>query len=362
MFFNRKTQQLITNVQQQLDEQAQRHQQEIQLLRQQLAQEQQLRKTLEVELNANGKILEHQLSGGEMLNVIRDGMAGGAEELIDERKAMKALDGIFGQTRDALSRLQSRAERMNEHAEQSIQVAQVLDSTANAINQLVAAIQEISDQTNLLALNAAIEAARAGDAGRGFAVVADEVRQLASKAHQASDKIESLIQKVISQTGQIRDMVTDSKNSALDVSASSEQIDQVVDQVLQRSVRMQSVIRQSTDAAFLNTVKLDHAIWKNRVYSMLEAGDFSSGVNAHTECRLGGWYYEGYGARKYHHLGSFRDLEIPHKQVHDSGRAALAAADQGDQTRVLDHLDKMEQASLRVVDCIDRLIRDLTPA
>lgn len=300
-------------------------------------------------------LLQIQLSGGSMLTTVRQGLADSAENLITERKSLKALNQMFAQTRQAIKQLDERAEKINSHAGESIDAVTLLDGNANAISNLVVTIQEISEQTNLLALNAAIEAARAGDAGRGFAVVADEVRKLASKAHQASEGIESLVKAVISQTGDITQMVRDNQSSAEDISASASQIDITVNDVLLRSERMQRVIKMATTTSFLNTVKLDHAVWKMAVYQAISENDDSVQLNAHTECRLGKWYYEGYGSSHYGHLNSYRNIEIPHKKVHDSGRAAFYAFVNKDSSEMQKQLALMEEASMAVVKCIDQL-------
>ncbi|MEF2244322.1 methyl-accepting chemotaxis protein [Paenibacillus sp. IITD108] len=79
-------------------------------------------------------------------------------------------------------------------SEQTMQIVSQLEQQADEIGQISQLVGEIADQTHLLALNASIEAAHAGEHGQGFAVVAQHIRKLASDSAAASTQIQKLVE------------------------------------------------------------------------------------------------------------------------------------------------------------------------
>lgn len=96
----------------------------------------------------------------------------------------------------------------------SAQMLSSLKLAGDQVSSVVKTIAEIAEQTNLLALNAAIEAARAGESGRGFAVVADEVRTLASRTHDSTHEINTILETIVSAISKTVDAMDSNKAKA----------------------------------------------------------------------------------------------------------------------------------------------------
>ncbi|MCC4832766.1 methyl-accepting chemotaxis protein [Shewanella sp. 10N.7] len=231
-----------------------------------------------------------------------------------------------------------------------------LSSMADNINSFVATISKISDQTNLLALNAAIEAARAGDAGRGFSVVADEVRALASNTNGSAKEVAELVQQIIQSTNETVFSVEDIQGSNAELAGGMSSLNEDYDSIISFCTSMKDAIGHASLRTFIQTVKLDHIVWKGDVYavasgaSQKEIGTFSD----HTMCRLGKWY-QTTGKESYANLSAFKRLDEPHKLVHCNGVEALSLINAGEKENALKYLEAMELASEKVMACLDEI-------
>lgn len=303
-------------------------------------------------------------STADTIDLIRHNVAESAAENRQQRIRLADSTSDYEQIKNILGNVASSLIVMDEQTGEVTSGVRELADAGAKIEKFVAQIKEISDQTNLLALNAAIEAARAGEQGRGFAVVADEVRNLAKKSAIASAEITTLVEVISQKTQGVSQRIETTGQTSRSLSNTTGQVLSTVDEFVRLAQSMSQSIAVSAEKSFIQTVKLDHVVWKAEVYrsfwgmSEKSVHDFAD----HHQCRLGKWYYQGDGHECYRHLKAFKTLEQPHQQVHQNGIQALQLQAARKSEESFAALLRMEKASDQVLEELARLEQQIVVA
>ena len=274
-----------------------------------------------------------------------------------ESETAKEAATVSAGARNTVQEISGKLRHLSEQSTAALTEVDALHQQSRQITEIIELIQQISAQTHLLSMNAAVEAARAGEHGRGFAVVAKEVQSLSAKTDKATKDISPLVNAIQQETRSVKAHMDRLSDEALSFSSQGQAMADSMGRSLDLTRQMEIAIGGSALRSFVELAKLDHLIFKFEIYKVFfgltdkRADDLAH----HTGCRLGKWYYEGEGKRQYSQLPGYREIELPHKEVHAAGKEALVRLAAGDIGNAVKAVARMENASLRVIAGLEKM-------
>lgn len=295
-----------------------------------------------------------QARGADMLCSLSKGVEAHSQHLAAERATLTDTFTRLHHAEQVMETLQQHRQRCQQ-IDAYLSSPLVTEQAFHDIRQLSVELAHSAGHTQALAITTALEVAHFPEQQPGMPVIVRDLQQLAEHSQQLAHQLAQWIERTASQVSEDARIRAYQQSEICVLTSAAQAAEQVIEQLIDQSRHMYKVIHHSTTTAYLHAAKLEHAVWKSRLYKQLLSAQLDDSLEDHQHCTLGRWYFMGDG-RRYQQTKEYRALAAPHKRFHESGLDALKFARQGDHNGQLAALAVMEEASNQLARQLDQLM------
>ncbi|AIA75250.1 CZB domain-containing protein [Vreelandella sp. 21] len=295
-----------------------------------------------------------QARGADMLCSLSKGVEVHAQHLAAEQSTLTDTFSRLHKAEQSAQTLQQHRQRCQQ-TDAYLSSPLVTEQAFHDIRQLSVELGHSAGHTQALAITAALEVAHFHEQPAGMPAIVQDLQELSKHSRQLAHQLAQWIERTalqVNEDAKIRDY---QQQEIKALTSAAQAAEHVIEQLIDQSRHMYKVIHHSTTTAYLHAAKLEHAVWKSRLYRQLLSAHLEENLEDHQHCTLGHWYFMGDGHR-YKHTEAYKALAAPHKRFHESGLEALKFARQGDHNGQLAALAMMEEASSQLALQLDKLM------
>jgi len=202
------------------------------------------------------RIITAMKTSSETLAGISEELAAGAEE------ASASINEVNSTVRNFTSGSTEQTLMLSRVRDELLTHLDVVEQTANSIDETAKFVLRVAKRTNILGLNASIEAAKAGRFGLGFDVVANEVRKLSNETRESAStiagniediefSIRKTVEEILNEVNIIRDVAQNTSRGSEDASVATQEQVTMMNEVSETSSQL-SEISQSLNEMMQN--------------------------------------------------------------------------------------------------------------
>lgn len=271
---------------------------------------------------------------------------------IEAARAGEAGKGFAVVANEIKDLARQTAEATNDISQKLKAIKNSTDSSVRGIEEISSAIQDVDDTVSSISI--AME-----EQNKATAEITENVNQASSGLNEITENI--------SQSSQAAQQIAKEING----------ISEAAQQIKTANRRLSKTSGVQTDMASLvindidffkytscdfnpPAIKMAHNKWKKKLADMLgglETMDVGN-LPDHTNCQFGLWYKSD-GKREFSHIPSFREIDEPHKLLHDTGLRIARLYQEGKELEALKmYIEEMEEQADELFQKLDQLAKE----